>query len=287
MAFTMAYDKRNRENLDKLAVNTKKVAYQWYNFCIDNEIDILIHETIRTEEQQRANVASGSSQTMKSYHLVGQALDFVPAYINKEGKPDVNWNGYGAANIKKAIAKAKALGFEWGGDWQKFVDKPHLQYNHKGYGTDQFTTTSSTTVTTESTQAVTSGATEKSGADSTIKAFQTWLNKNCSAGLTVDGVYGPKTKTAATKAYQKILGVTQDGIFGAKSKAAVKTLKSGSKGNDVYLLQAMLYCAGYSCKGVDGIFGANTTSAVKSYQKSKGLTQDGIAGKNTMEKLYK
>ncbi|EAD0226837.1 M15 family peptidase, partial [Listeria monocytogenes] len=96
-------------------------------------IEVLIYETIRTKEQQSANVASGASQTMRSYHLVGQALDFVMSKGNT-----VNWGGYRSANAKKFIAKAKALGFTWGGDWDGFVDNPHLQFEYKGYGTDTF-----------------------------------------------------------------------------------------------------------------------------------------------------
>ncbi len=49
---------------------------------------------------------------MRSYHLVGQALDFVPVV---GGKTD--WNGYDKTAIQQAIAKAKQLGFTWGGDW--------------------------------------------------------------------------------------------------------------------------------------------------------------------------
>ncbi|MEK4968784.1 M15 family metallopeptidase [Cytobacillus sp. FSL R7-0696] len=48
------------------------------------------------------------------------------------------WKGYGAADVKKAIKEAKRLGFEWGGDWKSFIDKPHLQFIYKGYGTDTF-----------------------------------------------------------------------------------------------------------------------------------------------------
>lgn len=122
--------------------------------------------------------------------------------------------------------------------------------------------------------------------DSTIRSFQTWLNNNYSAGLTPDGIYGANTKKAATKAYQRVLGVTADGIFGTDSKAAVKTLKSGSQGNAVHLLQGMLYCRGFNPNGVDGTFGSGTTSAVKNFQSSAGLTADGIAGANTMYALY-
>lgn len=130
------------------------------------------------------------------------------------------------------------------------------------------------------------GGGDSPAGDSTIRSFQTWLNNNYSAGLTPDGIYGANTKKAATKAYQRVLGVTADGIFGADSKAAVKTLKSGSQGNAVHLLQGMLYCRGFNPNGVDGIFGSGTTSAVKKFQSDKGLTPDGIAGANTMYALY-
>lgn len=130
--FKPTYHERNLANIEKLAPNTKRAAMAWYNWCVANSIDILIYETLRTEEKQRYYVASGKSQTMKSYHLVGQALDFVPIV---DGKTD--WNGYGRSEIQKAIAKAKQLGFDWGGDWKGFIDKPHLQYNYKGYGTDK------------------------------------------------------------------------------------------------------------------------------------------------------
>lgn len=130
---TLTYQERNLANISKLADNTKIAALKWYDFLVKNNIDILIYDTIRTESQQKENVKKGVSKTMKSYHLVGQALDFVPVV---DGRTD--WNAYKRADIQKAIAEAKRLGFEWGGDWTNFVDRPHLQYNHKGYGTDTF-----------------------------------------------------------------------------------------------------------------------------------------------------
>lgn len=130
----MIYEKRNLENIKKLADHTKEKALQWYDYCKKNNIEILIYETIRDVKTQRENVKKGVSQTMKSYHLVGQALDFVP--VDQNGR--ALWDGYNSENIQKAIAYAKKLGFEWGGDWEGFKDNPHLQYNYKGYGTDTF-----------------------------------------------------------------------------------------------------------------------------------------------------
>ncbi|HFK0085137.1 TPA: DUF5776 domain-containing protein [Listeria monocytogenes] len=130
---TSYYYSRSLANVNKLADNTKVAARKLLDWAENSGIEVLIYETIRTKEQQSANVASGASQTMRSYHLVGQALDFVMA----KGKT-VDWGAYRSDKGKKFVAKAKSLGFEWGGDWSGFVDNPHLQFNYKGYGTDTF-----------------------------------------------------------------------------------------------------------------------------------------------------
>ncbi|MCU84616.1 M15 family peptidase [Listeria monocytogenes] len=127
------YYSRSLANVNKLADNTKAAARKLLDWAEKNGIEVLIYETIRTKEQQAANVANGASQTMRSYHLVGQALDFVMAKSKT-----VDWGAYRSDKGKKFVAKAKSLGFEWGGDWSGFVDNPHLQFNFKGYGTDTF-----------------------------------------------------------------------------------------------------------------------------------------------------
>lgn len=63
------------------------------------------------------------------------------------------------------------------------------------------------------------------------------------------------------------------------------TLRNGNSGTQVKVLQWLLNEGGYNAGTVDGIFGANTLKAVKAYQKAKGLTVDGIVGKNTWTKL--
>jgi len=127
-----------------------------------------------------------------------------------------------------------------------------------------------------------------------IKDFQTWLNNTFSAGLSVDGEYGAKTKKAAVKAFQKSMNdiyqttLEVDGAFGPKSAATLKEhyLKYGSTGNLVRVLQGMLYCKGYDPKGFDGIFGNGCKAAVESFQKDNGLSVDGFAGKNTFTALF-
>ena len=65
-------------------------------------------------------------------------------------------------------------------------------------------------------------------------------------------------------------------------------LKKGSKGEQVKALQRMLYAMGYnlgSSNPIDGDFGSKTDAAVRAYQKSKGLTVDGIVGAKTWGSL--
>src|SRR5690242_7608457 len=62
-------------------------------------------------------------------------------------------------------------------------------------------------------------------------------------------------------------------------------LKDGSTGDDVVKLQQKLSELGFDPGDADGIFGASTTAAVKAFQQSKGLSDDGIAGPDTLSAL--
>lgn len=70
--------------------------------------------------------------------------------------------------------------------------------------------------------------------------------------------------------------------------ATYNDLSYGSSGEEVKKLQQSLINAGYDIgsSGVDGIYGDATLAAVKKYQGDNGLTVDGIAGNNTLGKLY-
>ena len=50
-------------------------------------------------------------------------------------------------------------------------------------------------------------------------------------------------------------------------------------------LQTALKQLGFDPRGVDGVFGAGTEAAVKDFQRSKGLTPDGLVGPGTMAAL--
>ena len=59
----------------------------------------------------------------------------------------------------------------------------------------------------------------------------------------------------------------------------MKTIKKGSKGDEVKVLQLVLGVTS------DGIFGAKTQSALKTWQKKNGLSADGVAGAKTWAKV--
>ena len=61
--------------------------------------------------------------------------------------------------------------------------------------------------------------------------------------------------------------------------------KLGSKGEDVKKIQTKLKDFGYYTGNIDGIFGNVTKQALINFQKSKGITADGIAGSKTLNAL--
>lgn len=121
----------------------------------------------------------------------------------------------------------------------------------------------------------------------TVMGVQLWLNRNFKSGLTVDGLYGTRTRIALAKAFQATVGVAADGIWGVKTEAAAKknTLRKGSSGMLVTILQCFLICHKQKITA-DGKFGANTEKALKNVQGNYNQVADGIAGVNTFKVLF-
>jgi putative chitinase len=65
----------------------------------------------------------------------------------------------------------------------------------------------------------------------------------------------------------------------------METLKEGSRGGDVMLLQRRLTERNFSPGEIDGIFGPGTEAAVLAFQRSQGLLADGIVGRETAAAL--
>ena len=125
-----------------------------------------------------------------------------------------------------------------------------------------------------------------------VARIQSTLNERYGLNIAVDNIYGNETKKALVKGLQTELNkqfgsrLAVDGIFGANTYNACINVRKGAEGNITYLIQAMLVCHLFDIN-VDGIFGPATETAVKEFQKRNGLSQDGIVGKNTFNKLFK
>lgn len=87
--------------------------------------DFGITEGLRDIETQKRYVAEGKSQTMKSYHLRGKAVDVV---IYKDKKVTWDLKYYKELNdLVQEIAIEKGYKITWGGSWKTLVDGPHFQ----------------------------------------------------------------------------------------------------------------------------------------------------------------
>ena len=128
----------------------------------------------------------------------------------------------------------------------------------------------------------------------------------------IDGKFGKKT-VAAVKAFQKDAALKVDGRVGDLTKAKLtdltglvfepdeeptpdpviptglfkgdyRTMQYGTAGDRVRILQRALVALGFKCD-VDGDYKSDTHAAVKAFQRIVGLTQDGKAGKKTLQRL--
>ena len=70
---------------------------------------------MRTQEEQQELVDKGASQTMKSLHLEGRAVDLM-AYVGSRGSWELNMYDDIADAIKEASQKLD-VGIRWGGAW--------------------------------------------------------------------------------------------------------------------------------------------------------------------------
>ncbi len=75
-------------------------------------------------------------------------------------------------------------------------------------------------------------------------------------------------------------------LNGAKYTRVLKVTSPLMYGNDVTYVQSCLKSVGYNVD-IDGYYGSDTASAVTQFQKSKGLTVDGMCGQATWNALKK
>jgi LysM repeat protein len=110
----------------------------------------------------------------------------------------------------------------------------------------------------------------------------------------IDGVQGPAT-VRAVRAFQRRHGLTVDGLAGPRTRTALgsqgrplfgtRILRRGLRGYDVGVLQFLLRRHGLRTGPLDGRFGARTAVALRRFQTRAGLTRDGVVGPRTARRL--
>ena len=94
-------------------------------------VDFTVLEGLRSMDRQRVLVASGASQTLKSRHLTGHAVD-LGAWVDEQ--VDWSWPLYSKiADAMMLAGNQLNVPIEWGGNWEKFKDGPHFQLPWKEY----------------------------------------------------------------------------------------------------------------------------------------------------------
>lgn len=118
-------------SLDDLLPEVAVLCQQFIDACKDAGCPVLITSTYRDKASQNALYAQGRTmpgkrvtnvQGGRSFHQYRVAFDWVPIDADKQpvwGDDDL-WEQCGAIG--------EGLGLEWGGTWNSFVDKPHMQF---------------------------------------------------------------------------------------------------------------------------------------------------------------
>jgi peptidoglycan hydrolase-like protein with peptidoglycan-binding domain len=109
-----------------------------------------------------------------------------------------------------------------------------------------------------------------------VKHFQRVNN------LPITGIADLATQQTLYTAY----AIGADAQVSQPVQTAGGLMKIGSQGDEVRALQSRLITLKYLTGSIDGIFGTQTAAAVTSFQRTNNLTQDGIAGSQTLSALY-
>ena len=98
----------------------------------DGSVPWRVTEGVRSMDRQAELVASGKSQTMRSRHLTGHAVDLAV----EDGRGGILWDrpSYERLAVEiLAAAKAENVPVEWGGNFRGFFDGPHFQLPWRDY----------------------------------------------------------------------------------------------------------------------------------------------------------
>lgn len=125
---TFRFGLRSKSNLVGVHSDLAKVAYRALEL---SSVDFVVTEGLRTQARQQELFTAQKSQTLRSRHTTGHAIDVAAL---KDGKITWNWAEYVLiSNAFKQAAAELNIPIEWGGDWKSFKDGPHYQLPYFEY----------------------------------------------------------------------------------------------------------------------------------------------------------
>lgn len=125
----LVWDYISDSRIDTLHPKVRSKAREFLIKAEKQGIKLRVTSALRTYDEQNALYAKGRTAPGKivtnakggqSFHNFGLAIDVVEIKNGKALWNNPNWNKIGRIG--------KSVGFEWGGDWTSFKDKPHFQY---------------------------------------------------------------------------------------------------------------------------------------------------------------
>jgi len=241
----------------------------------DNEVEALVKGWCWGHSYR---VISGS--TSLSNHSSGTALD-----VNAPRHPLGASGTFSAAqrtHIRSILTACNGV-VRWGGDYSGRKDEMHFEINVRP-GDARLAALARRIGGGAPAPAPIAWTTVKRGANGFRTTAIQHLLRARGYSLTVDGSFGPTTESRVIS-FQRSKGLAADGVVGPKTwTALVVTVRQGSSGQAVVAAQKLLTHRGYTVTA-NGTFGSTTTTRTQAFQRSRGLTADGIVGPRTWARL--
>ena len=117
----------NSRDIDDLRADVAANCRVWMQLCRDAGLAVCITGTVRDRAYQEYCYRNGTSKgRVPTFHAqgVGLAFDFCRNVKGQEYSDP--------AFFQRAGELGERVGFEWGGRWKSFPDRPHLQWSGGG-----------------------------------------------------------------------------------------------------------------------------------------------------------
>jgi peptidoglycan L-alanyl-D-glutamate endopeptidase CwlK len=126
---------RSIERLSKVHPDLQRVVYRAAEI---GDLEFIVIEGERSLERQKALVAKGASQTLRSRHVreMNQCGEVCAVDLGVMIDDELRWDWplyHKLADIMKEAASIEGVPIECGADWVKFKDGPHFQLPWKVY----------------------------------------------------------------------------------------------------------------------------------------------------------